>query len=250
MSTFTISYSESVKGFPSFYSYLPDWMGGMNNSFYSVKDGQLYIHDDSSNAIRNNFYGVQYTSTLNTIFNKAPSDIKVAKVINIEGNKALDVTIKGYLNNETSSITESTVTAAEFLNKEGKWHAYIRRNELTGDLTAKSAYGIGTLVGVTASTSLVMNTDIPLSLLSIGDSIYNSSETLLGVIVSYNTTTKTIIIDTPVTESAGTFIYGLKDGRVEGSEIRGYNLEVDLVDNTTSRTELYAASIGAFKSSP
>jgi hypothetical protein len=251
MSEFTVKYQEGqVKGFTSFFSFLPDWMGGMNNKFYSVKDGQLYLHDDANNPIRNNFYGVQYTSDIKLVVNKKPSNIKVAKTISIEGNKALDVTIRGYLNDETSSITESTVTAAEFLNKEGIQYAYIRRNELTGDLTAKSTYGLGTLTTTTASTSLVMNTDIPTSLISVGDSVYNESNTLLGVIVSYDTDTKTIVIDAPATESAGTFIYGVKEGRIEGSEIRGYNFEIDLVDNTTSRTELFAVNTGTFDSSP
>ena len=30
---YTLSYDSGVKGFPSFYSYNPDWMIGMNNYF-------------------------------------------------------------------------------------------------------------------------------------------------------------------------------------------------------------------------
>jgi len=251
---FTVAYEESgVKGFTSFFSYSPDWMGGMNNSFFSVKNGQLYRHNDTSNQIRNNFYGVQYTSDIKLVVNKDPSSIKVAKTINIEANKALDVVIKSYVNDETASVTRSTVDADEFLDKEGIQYAFIRRNELTGSLgnnVAKSTYGIGTITETTASLSIVMNTSIPTSLLSVGDSVYNESSVLLGVIDSYNTVTNTIVLDTLVTESASTFIYGVKDGRIEGSEIRGYNFEIDLTDNSTSRTELFAVSLGVFSSAP
>ena len=41
MSNYTITYDndEQVKGWPSFYSYYPDWMQGMNNFFYTFKVG-------------------------------------------------------------------------------------------------------------------------------------------------------------------------------------------------------------------
>ena len=35
MSFFTLSYSYTTQGWPSFYSYEPDYMVGMNNYFYS-----------------------------------------------------------------------------------------------------------------------------------------------------------------------------------------------------------------------
>ena len=55
---YTLTYSQSSKGFPSFYSFYPDWMIGMNNYFYSFKGGNLYRHN--VNETRNNYYGVQY----------------------------------------------------------------------------------------------------------------------------------------------------------------------------------------------
>ena len=52
----TLTYSPDVKGWPSFYSYIPEWMAGMNNYFYSFKGGNLYRHN--TNEIRNQYYGV------------------------------------------------------------------------------------------------------------------------------------------------------------------------------------------------
>ena len=66
----TLSYAEDVKGWPSFYSFFPDYMVGMNGFFYTfgptinsdgtVSGGCLYRHN--VNETRNNYYGVQYNS--------------------------------------------------------------------------------------------------------------------------------------------------------------------------------------------
>ena len=53
----TLSYSEGSKGWPSFYSYIPEYMMGMNSYFYSFDGGNLYRHN--TNAIRNNYYEQQ-----------------------------------------------------------------------------------------------------------------------------------------------------------------------------------------------
>ena len=102
--TNTLSYDESVGGWPSFYSYAPDWMIGMNNYFYTFNKGNLYRHN--VNEVRNNYYGVQYSSTLKSIFNQSPLENKLFKTINLEGDNVWDVTIStdiqdsGYIEKE------------------------------------------------------------------------------------------------------------------------------------------------------
>lgn len=249
MANYTITFDESVKGFTSFHSYLPDWMGSMNTRFYTVKDGQLFEQNDESNAIRNNFYGAQFDSVLEFIINEAPSDIKFIKAINTESNKAFDVVIVSYLNDEFTDTTQSTIDVGEFLNKEGKWYAYVRRNELTGDLTAKSAYGLGTVASVSTSV-ITMNSTIPSSLISATDQLFDAANTLIGDIVDYDIEAGTITVDTTPTIAPGTFLYGLKSGRIEGSEIRGYNFRITLTDSTTDRLELFALNSEVAKSFP
>lgn len=249
MADYTITFDESVKGWTSFHSYIPDWMGSMNTRFYTVKDGQLYEQNDGSNVVRNNFYGAQFDSTLEFIINEHPSDIKFIKAINTESNKAFDVVIVSYLNDEFSDTTQSLIDVGEFLNKEGKWYAYVRRNELTGDLTAKNAYGLGTVASVAASV-ITMNNFIPTSLISATDQLFDATNTLIGNIVSSDTLAGTITVDTTPTIVAGTFLYGLKSGRIEGSEIRGYNFRVTLTDQTTGRLELFAVNSEVAKSFP
>lgn len=243
----TITYDDGVKGWTSFHSWIPDWMSRLNNRFFTVKGGQLYLHNDEENPIRNNFYGVQYPTTLTYIINEEPSTIKVAKTINTESNKAFDVTIKSYLNDETVSITQSTIDVAEFVNKEGKWYGYTRRNELAGDYSAKDVYGLGRVQGG-LDTNLEFTAPYSRSSISIGDELRDDSG-LLGNVVALTDATN-IELDASPAFVPNNFVFGVKNGRIEGSAIRGYNFEVTLTDESTTRTELYAVSSEMFKSEP
>ena len=46
MAVYTLTYSQGAKGWPSFYSFQPEMMIGMNNYFYSFKGGDLYSKND------------------------------------------------------------------------------------------------------------------------------------------------------------------------------------------------------------
>ena len=86
----TLSYSDGVKGWPSFYSFLPDYLIGMNSYFYSFHQGQLYRHN--TNETRNNYYGVQYNSKMTGVFNIEPQTIKLFKTMSLESDAAWGVT--------------------------------------------------------------------------------------------------------------------------------------------------------------
>jgi hypothetical protein len=74
-----------MQGWTSF-PFVPDFMTKLNNRFFT-KNGQLYLHNDETNPIRNNFYGVQYGSKITTVINEANSEDKIFKNIVLEGNK-------------------------------------------------------------------------------------------------------------------------------------------------------------------
>ena len=84
MAEYTLTYSDGFQGFPSFYSYIPDFMIGMNNYFYTFKRGDIYRHN--TNEIRNNFYNSQYNSTITSVFNDQPLENKLFKTINLESS--------------------------------------------------------------------------------------------------------------------------------------------------------------------
>ncbi len=61
----TIAYSTKKDFWLTFYSFLPTLYEHLHNRFFSFLGGQMYRHN--VNETRNNFYGVQYSSTLNMI---------------------------------------------------------------------------------------------------------------------------------------------------------------------------------------
>jgi len=86
----TLSFDEAVLGFPSLFSYQPDQIFSAQSNFYTFKDGKLYKHYDSTQP-RNNFYGVQYDSSIQFVFNPSPSMSKVFKTVNYEGSNGWEV---------------------------------------------------------------------------------------------------------------------------------------------------------------
>jgi hypothetical protein len=41
----TLTFSNKAEGWTSRWSYRPEWMIGLNSTFYSFKGGNLYQHD-------------------------------------------------------------------------------------------------------------------------------------------------------------------------------------------------------------
>ena len=138
----TITYSIWSKGWTSFWSYEPDWMVGLNSSFYTFKDGSIWKHN--TNSTRNNFYGTQYKSTITTIFNDEPSQMKVFKTLSLDSNKPWKAIIDSELNS-------GEIDSSYFDQKEDEWFAYIRRVDDTIDLKAVSTQGIGNAISIDSS---------------------------------------------------------------------------------------------------
>ncbi len=103
---YTLTYSESSKGFPSFYSYYPDYMIGMNRYLYSFKGGNLWRHN--TNDERNTFYEqTAVSSTMTSVFNDTPLQNKIFKTLNLESDDAWKATL-------TSDIQNTGFIEAEY----------------------------------------------------------------------------------------------------------------------------------------
>lgn len=63
----TYGFSETRNMFESPYSYTPEWMDCINNTFVSFYGGELYTHDNFTTFC--NFYGVQYDCYIQIVFN-------------------------------------------------------------------------------------------------------------------------------------------------------------------------------------
>tara|TARA_R100000963_G_scaffold34157_1_gene27297 strand:+ start:38 stop:934 length:897 start_codon:yes stop_codon:yes gene_type:complete len=84
MADYTLTYSESVIGWPSFYSFIPEWILGANNFLYTFRSGQLWRHN--VNEDRATFYGTLFTTSVTTVLNASPIETKVFKSIELVGS--------------------------------------------------------------------------------------------------------------------------------------------------------------------
>ena len=145
----TLTYSESSKGFPSFYSFNPEWIIGMNQFLYTFQGGNLFRHN--TNSIRNNYYGQQFPARITSVFNERPLENKIFKTLNLESDEPWSATF-------TSDIQLfGEIASTYFEQKEGAWFAFLRSNSPTGgvgtttatipsgaNLNMRSVNGIGT----------------------------------------------------------------------------------------------------------
>ena len=132
----TISFSETVKGWTSFKSFIQSCGGiSLNNSYYTFNTGNMWIHHENYGASapkNNNFYGAQYDSSVTFMFNENPSSVKSFNTLNYEGTQSKitenDTDNEYYNNNPKDGWYCSSITTdlqegkqLEFKNKEGKW---------------------------------------------------------------------------------------------------------------------------------
>lgn len=235
-----ITHDERVEGWTSFHSFQPDMMVGMNNKFFSFINGNLYIHHQNN---RNNYYGVQYKSKLSTMFNKDSSTVKEMLALNLEGNQPWDVLIKAYINSPANDIS-SSIADVEFVKNEGMWFAYTRRSEDQTRFDSKSTYGIGRVLTVFGNDITFNGSN---SSLTVGDVIVKGSDlTMIGNITNINN--QTISFASPPALAPDDFIVGMKDSRVEGASLRGYNFRVDMEIDSTEKVELFAVNAKVIKS--
>lgn len=240
----TLTHDERVQGWTSFHSFLPDWMIGMNNRFFTFKGGNLFLHHSRDTA-RNNYYGVQYPTKISVMVNDNPSDIKFFKAMSTEGNTRWNVVITGYISS-LEDFNRSSLTAADFVKKEGVFYSNFFRNEQT-DRSSKSNYGIGVVESFVGADQLLLSMDLPFSL-AVGDTILNVDEEVVGMVLDVIQPRTIQLSAPPVNLSPGDFVLGVKDSRVEGGEIRGYTARIDLENDSNTKSELFAVNAEIAKS--
>lgn len=245
----TLTFDEKVNGWTSFHSYIPDFMTNLNNEFYTFKDGQLYKHNKSTGA-RNTYYGTAYNSEVEISSNAAPSEVKIYKTIEIEGDSGnWDVTIITDL--DRGHVDKTSFTKTEDINNtynEGIYSAHIRRNaddEVNTELL--SVQGIGNLVSL-AGTNYTFGA-VP-SAISIGDVLYQAvggSYNRVGVITNKDGSTITLGTAS-VIPSVDDFMFAAKNPIAESFGLKGYYASIRLVSDSTDAVELYAVNSEVSKS--
>lgn len=236
----TLKYSEQNKGWIGEAPFVPGGMTSLNNRFFSLKDGQLYLHNDTDNPVMCNFYGQQYTPRIKTVFNDNPDLDKIFKTLVLEGDKKWKATV------QTNFVT-STVRPNEFITKESREFAYLRQEESATSMHGGAVQGVGS-IGVI--DGVILNVSKVPDNTNIGDALFqinNGEQELIGVITDYTSTS--ITVGTPInTPLENTYCFIRKVARIEGAEVRGYYMEVTLELETTDKAELFAISTNAVKS--
>ena len=241
-----LTHDEKVKGWTSFFDYRPEYMVGMNNRFFSFSKGELYEHYHEL-ADRNTFYGEFFESRVSIMVNDKPSDIKELQAVSLEGNYPWSIELAAFVG-MSNDVIPSTISASEFVRKEGIWYAYARRNEST-HFDSKSSYGIGTVSNIAGTTLTVTGFN---SSLTSGDVIVRGSDLLeVGTIQSHSTVDNITTLELDVVDAGllvDDFIFGTKDSRVEGGNLRGYVIRMNLGNKRNDKVELFAVNSEVMKS--
>lgn len=150
---YTISFDEKNNGWVSFRSYVKEAGFSLNDKYYTFKNAKIFQHQ--SNALRSNYYGLQFDSSIKFIFNDASNIVKSFKTVNYEGTQAkiyqslsndeyYDNAAKPgwYVQKITTDIQDGQVI--NFVNKENKWFKYITgASDSLLDLSELTAQGFG-----------------------------------------------------------------------------------------------------------
>lgn len=256
MANYTLSYSDMVGGWVSFYSYYPDWMIGMNNYFYTFKGGNLYRHN--VNPLRNTFYGQFMPTTIQSVFNTAPLENKLFKTINLEGDAKWAVTL------ETDLQYSGFIEANWFEKKEASFFAFIRNNSV-GELPLRSVNGIGRSYEVTGGNIVKFVSSVAIgNIISVGDFLYfalppYTTPVLAGkvTVISVNpqsglnqlTIDTTIPGTTPIPIQNAFFLY-IKNSVAESHGVLGHYCTFNIENTSTSKVELFVVQTEVMKSFP
>jgi hypothetical protein len=238
----TISFDIEGEGWNSFHSWHPDMMVGINNNLYTFKNGSLWKHNNHSEY--NNFYDVNYDSTIKFVFNDNALDNKVFKTLVLDSNDTWAADLE-------TDLTNGVVDHDYYVKKEGSYYGYIRRDENVIENEHLSVQGVGTIVAWDGGSNLMTFAFNINSSISNGDKVYRTSGgtlELIGNVVSH--TKKTITLNgaavTPVANADN--IVFVKDSTAESNGIRGSKMIVELSNSSTSSVDLFSVDTEIYKS--
>ena len=141
--TNTIAFAEKTKKWVSYYTYIPYNAFTLFINTYSFFQGNLYVHQAGS-ATRNNFYGVQYQSTIQFVDNVSPTVPKTFMSLSMQCNQLMITTPGGITTSlgQVSELAEADfikdyltdgTTQVNVLTKEGVYSANLLRDSNSPD---------------------------------------------------------------------------------------------------------------------
>lgn len=263
----TLTYSDMVGGWVSFYSFYPDWMLGMNNYFYTFKGGDIYRHN--VNSERNTFYKPWFVkigtpnaaftpTTLQSVFNTAPLENKLFKTINLQGDSTWGVTL------ETDLQYSGYIDSGWFEKKEAAYFAFIRNN-FVGDFKLRSVNGLGKSYEVVGFNVVKFVIAVSIgNIISVGDYLwfclppsYNNPQ-LCGSVTAITVdipngvnqlTIAPVLGSVPIPIQDAYFLY-TKNSVAESHGVLGHYCTFSLDNSFDTKIELFAVQSDVMKSFP
>lgn len=147
--------------FESFLSYKPEMMVSLGTLLVTFLSGQMWTHDSET---YNNFYGVDYESSITSVFNQNPYVTKQGiSITEMSSNGAWDCPeITSQVDSYGSTPQQTTLVSAEFSKRDNKWVASIKRDINSHGGKINGSYMKGQWVSVkfrkqSASTLVTLN---------------------------------------------------------------------------------------------
>ena len=266
----TVSFKESVRGWVSFKSFVPENGLSCANDYFTVKKGRLYQHHVDT-ADRNTFYEEDTNSSIDVILNEAPSSIKSFHALSYEGSQskidifatdvATGISDEQYYNAVAkpgwyvSSITTDQAQGSlnEFIEKEKKWFNYIKGVDSTidetTDFSAFEIQGLGVVESVNGNF-IDFTGEINISMQK-GDTIYfnsNNITTQVGKVVFVSGDTIEIQAGGTMPQATD-YCFFVKNKIVNMSNLLGYYANAKFENNSKEKVEMFTVSAEITESS-
>lgn len=266
LANYTLTYDTDgrIQGWPSFYSYVPDYMVGMNSHFYTFSGGNLYRH--STNTERNSFYGTVYNSTVTTPFNAQPLDNKLYKTLALQGAERWAAQMV------TDIQTSFPMPADYFEVKEQTFFAFVRNQDADVNFRLRSAQGIGTSISQNQTNPAAVEVNFqqfvslsgingtPVAVGNVGDMLYfgTGTPTLAGQITAVNVNAQAginqLVVDTTVTggnmPTQPSYFVVARNQVAESHGVLGHYALTTLTHPGRTQGELFAVQSDVMKSYP
>lgn len=242
----TVGYDLTRQVWQSRYSFVPDLYISQNNMMYSTKYKTIYdvatsldvgrilwSHSGDSNNQYNNFYGSNYDSLVQVVFNDFPSLVKVFNAISYEGSsQSWDM--------ETGMVTDLGQTSGTIANwdyREGSYYRYMPRDTADKYLyVGKADSPSGSSIPLKDNLNL-----IKLSFSPAGSYVYYGSSKEQGNIIN-SITANSVTLTTDIGLIANNDEIHFKIPN-DGDTMRGHWAKVTFNLTSSIKNELYCINL-------
>ena len=125
------SFNEMRNAYCAFYDFNPEWIICAQDTTFSWKNGQVYIHNNETNY--GEFYGVQTYPSVKLVFNSKEALKRVFDAIAYQSNQIWEAPLKGDINTsminpQTGMRQESSLISRDFDIQENVRYAALLRD--------------------------------------------------------------------------------------------------------------------------